>query len=51
MSVKFHKADEPVLDQQKATPLVPPAPGAEQVRKIEDTPHKREETVDIAMAK
>jgi chromosome segregation protein len=51
VSVKFHKADEPALEQDKAMPLVPPAPGAAQVEKVEDTPHKRDETVDIAMAK
>ncbi|HWF18774.1 MAG TPA: chromosome segregation protein SMC [Verrucomicrobiae bacterium] len=48
VSVKFHKADE---SDQGATPLVPPATGAGQVEKAEDTPHKREETMDIAMAK
>lgn len=47
VSVKFHKADEP----EGGTPLVPPATGAAQVDKVEDTPHKREETMDIAMAK
>ncbi|HZV35713.1 MAG TPA: chromosome segregation protein SMC, partial [Verrucomicrobiae bacterium] len=47
VSVKFHKADEP----EGGTPLVPPAAGATQVEKVEDTPHKREETMDIAMAK
>ncbi|HEX3800994.1 MAG TPA: chromosome segregation protein SMC [Verrucomicrobiae bacterium] len=49
VSVKFHKADEPTLDL-KSTPLVPPVAGT-QVESAEDAPHKREETMDIAMAK
>ncbi|MDB6122172.1 MAG: smc, partial [Pedosphaera sp.] len=49
VSVKFHKSDEVVTDHQ-ATPLVPPASGP-QVETSEDTPHKRDETIDIAMAK
>ncbi|MDB6020653.1 MAG: smc [Pedosphaera sp.] len=48
VSVKFHKADEPTLDH-KGTPLVPPAAGT-QVETAEDAPHKREDTMDIAMA-
>ncbi len=49
VSVKFHKADEPTLGLT-SSPLVPPAAG-EQVETAEDAPHKREETMDIAMAK
>jgi chromosome segregation protein len=52
VSVKFHKADEPVLAESAAnsTPLVPPAADT-QVDTAEDTPHQREETMDIVMAK
>jgi chromosome segregation protein len=50
VSVKFHKADEAVTDH-KPTPLVPPAAGAATVEKVEDSPHKRDETIDIAVAK
>jgi chromosome segregation protein len=49
VSVKFHKADEPTLNYQ-GTPLVPPATGP-QVETSEDAPHKREETMDMAVAK
>ncbi len=49
VSVKFHKADEVVTN--RATPLVPPAANDSQVENAEDTPHKPEETIDIAMAK
>ncbi len=50
VSVKFHKADEAVSDH-RPTPLVPPAANDPQVEKAEDTPHKRDDTMDIAMAK
>jgi chromosome segregation protein len=50
VSVKFHKADEVVTDH-RAVPLVPPAANNPQVESTEDTPHKRDETLDIAMAK
>jgi chromosome segregation protein len=50
VSVKFHKAGEPALaESAAATPLVPPA--APDVDAAEDTPHQREETMDIVMAK
>jgi len=49
VSVKFHKANEATLEQQ-AAPLVPPAAGAP-VETAEDAPQKREDTMDIAMAK
>ncbi|EEF61823.1 chromosome segregation protein SMC [Pedosphaera parvula] len=49
VSVKFHKADEVVVDH-KPMPLVPPATGGTSVDKVEDSSHKREETIDIAMA-
>ena len=50
VSVKFHKADEVVTDH-RAKPLVPPATNDSEVESAEDTPHKPDETVDIAMAK
>jgi chromosome segregation protein len=52
VSVKFHKKDEPDVDQtaKSATPLVPPA-AVTDVAEEEDAPHKRDETVDIVMAK
>ncbi|MDB6065355.1 MAG: Chromosome partition protein Smc, partial [Pedosphaera sp.] len=49
VSVKFHKADEPASDQA-SSPLVPPASGT-QVETAEDAAHKRDETLDIVMAK
>jgi chromosome segregation protein len=49
VSVKFHKAGEAVTDQ-KANMLVPP-PSGPQVETAEDEVHKRDETIDIAMAK
>jgi chromosome segregation protein len=49
VSVKFHKADE-VLTDQEQKPLVQPATGP-QVETEEDAPHKRDETLDIVMAK
>ncbi len=49
ISVKFHKVDDVVTDH-KAVPLVPPAAGS-QVESMEDTPHRRDETMDIVMAK
>jgi chromosome segregation protein len=52
VSVKFHKKDEPDVEQteKSATPLVPPAAGPS-IAEEEDAPHKRDETVDIVMAK
>src|SRR5258708_9250113 len=50
VSVKFHKVDEAATDQA-ATPLVPPAPGEPQVDAVEETPHQRETTMDIVIAK
>jgi chromosome segregation protein len=49
VSVKFHKADE--VTDQRTTPLVPPAANDPQIEAAEDTPHKRDDTMDIAMAK
>lgn len=47
VSVKFHKADEPVEEQQSTgRPLVPP-PSSGTVDEEEDTPHSREETLEI----
>ena len=51
VSVKFHKKDEPVTNQQEhMSPLVPPA-ATPPIETEEDEPHKREETMDIVMAK
>ncbi|MEW6302046.1 MAG: chromosome segregation protein SMC [Verrucomicrobiota bacterium] len=48
VSVKFHKVDEQVTDHAPK-PLVPPP--ASDVEPEEDAPHKREETLEIVMAK
>jgi chromosome segregation protein len=47
VSVKFHKSDVP---DNGHSPLVPPASGG-QIESAEDAPHKRDETLDIVMAK
>jgi chromosome segregation protein len=47
VSVKFHKADESANGH---VPLVPPASGT-QIETEEDAPHKRDETLDVVMAK
>src|SRR5437660_6962393 len=49
VSVKFHKADEHITGQA-SSPLVPPAAGT-QVETSEDAPRKRDDTMDIVMAK
>jgi hypothetical protein len=49
VSVKFHKTDDAALDHA-ATPLVPPAFGP-QIETEEDAPHKRDETLEVVMAK
>jgi chromosome segregation protein len=49
VSVKFHKANEAATPDRQMTPLVPPAP--QPVEAEEDAPHKREETIEIMMAK
>jgi chromosome segregation protein len=49
VSVKFHKANEPVTDHAPATletPTTAPSLEAE-----EDAPHKRDETLEVVMAK
>ncbi len=48
VSVKFHKNEEPVTDHTPA-PLVPP-PTVPPVEREEDTPHKKEETLEISAA-
>jgi chromosome segregation protein len=48
VSVKFHKADEAVTDH---TPVALENPGPRPVDTEEDRPHKREETIEIMMAK
>jgi chromosome segregation protein len=50
VSVKFHKADEPAELQETARPLVPPAAGPS-IESVEDAPHKKEDTIEVAMAK
>lgn len=50
VSVKFHKADEKVTDHE-ARDLVPKAAGQEAVEALEDSPHSREETMEVVMAK
>ncbi len=52
VSVKFHKANEPVSTSTTAAaaPLVPPPPGPT-VDQIEDTPHSREETLEVSAIK
>jgi chromosome segregation protein len=50
VSVKFHKADEPAEVQETARPLVPPAAGPS-IEAVEDAPHKKEDTIEVAMAK
>ena len=50
VSVKFHKAPDEVMDHQPS-PLVPPPSNVPSVEGEEDAPHKREETVEIVMAK
>jgi chromosome segregation protein len=47
VSVKFHKSDVP---DHGHSPLVPPANGS-QIESEEDAPQKRDETLDIVMAK
>jgi chromosome segregation protein len=49
VSVKFHKAGEEVKPGE-IKPLVPPA-AVKPVEEEEDAPHKREETLEIVMAK
>lgn len=49
VSVKFHKTDEAVTDHRPA-PLVPP-PQVPTVDLEEEEPHRREETLEIVMAK
>ena len=49
VSVKFHKTDEAVTDH-KPISLETPTTGRS-VEAEEDAPHKREETLEIVMAK
>ena len=49
VSVKFHKANAAVTDH-KATSLETPTAGL-QVEAEEDAPQKRDETLDVVMAK
>jgi chromosome segregation protein len=50
VSVKFHKADEQVTDHQ-AKDLVPKDEGHERLDVLEDSTHKPEDTLELAMAK
>ena len=47
VSVRFHKADEAVTDHQPASLETPTA--VRPVDQEEDEPHKREETLEIAI--
>jgi len=49
VSVKFHKADENVTDHVPASLETPTT--VRPVSAEEDAPHKREETIEIMMAK
>ncbi len=49
VSVKFHKSDEVVTDHKPATLETPTS--VRPVDQDEDAPHKREETIEIMMAK
>ncbi len=49
VSVKFHKANEPVLDHQPASIETPTA--GRSVDLEEEAPHRRDETIEVAMAK
>lgn len=48
VSVKFHKSNDAVTDR---APVSLERPSAAPVDDEEDAPHKREETMEIAMAK
>ena len=48
VSVKFHKADEQVTDHKPVA--LEPTP-ANSVQAEEDTPHKKEDTIEVVMAK
>jgi chromosome segregation protein len=52
VSVKFHKAADQVIEHrpQRAAPLVP-LPPEPAVEDEEDAPHKREDTLEVVMAK
>jgi len=49
VSVRFHKADEAVTDHTPASLETPT--NVRPVEDEEDAPHKREETLEIVMAK
>jgi chromosome segregation protein len=49
VSVRFHKADEAVTDHTPASLETPTS--VRSVDQEEDAPHKREETLEIMMAK
>jgi chromosome segregation protein len=51
VSVKFHKANEPELPRASATLLVPPPQNVTPVEREEDEPHKKEDTLEVALAK
>ncbi|MFN0069263.1 MAG: chromosome segregation protein SMC [Limisphaerales bacterium] len=48
VSVKFHKADDSAAE---TTPLVPPAENVRPIEPEEDAAHRREETIEVVMAK
>ena len=49
VSVRFHKSDETVTDHKPASLETPTS--VRPVDQEEDAPHKREETIEIVMAK
>jgi hypothetical protein len=49
VSVKFHKTNDTVTDHQAASLETPTA--SPPVEQEEDAPHKRDETMEIVMAK
>jgi hypothetical protein len=49
VSVKFHKSDEAVSDHRPASLETPT--NVRPVEQEEDAPHKREETIEVMMAK
>lgn len=50
VSVKFHKAEDHAEEQPGARPLVPPPPGPT-IAQAGDEVHKKEDTIEVAMAK
>jgi hypothetical protein len=51
VSVKFHKADEPAENKEGTRALVPPPTNMAPIAEEEDAKHKKEDTIEVAMAK